>query len=57
LKTAVFVLSVKIHGFPIKNHVIKEKISGSGRTELSTFVVRVTHFTDLEIRKLHFSTF
>ena len=37
--------------------VIQEKISGSGRTELSTFVVRDTHFTDLEIRKLHFSTF
>jgi len=51
------VLSVKIHGFPIKNLVIKEKISGSGRTELSTFVIRVTHFIDLEIRKLHLSTF
>jgi hypothetical protein len=37
--------------------VIQEKISGSGRTELSTFVVRVTHFTDLEIRKLHLSNF
>ena len=34
--------------FSNKNLVIKEKISGSGRTELSTFVVRVTHFTDLE---------
>ena len=31
--------------FSNKNLVIKEKISGSGRTELSTFVVRVTHFT------------
>jgi hypothetical protein len=40
-----------------KNLIIKEKISGSGKTELSTFVVRVTHFTDLEIRKLHLSTF
>jgi hypothetical protein len=36
---------------------IKEKISGSGRTELSIFVVWVAHFTDLEIKKLHFSTF
>jgi hypothetical protein len=40
-----------------ENLVIKEMISGSGRTELSTFVVRVTHFTDLEIRKLHLTTF
>jgi hypothetical protein len=43
--------------FSTKNLVIKEKISGSGRTELSTFVVRVTHLTVLEIRKLHLSTF
>jgi hypothetical protein len=34
--------------FSNKNLVIKEKISGSERTELSTLVVRVTHFTDLE---------
>ena len=37
--------------FSNKNLVLKEKISGSGRTELSTFVLRVTHFTDLDIRK------
>ena len=46
----LYVLSAR---FSNKNLVIKEKIS----VQLSTFVVRVTHFTDLEIRKLHFSTF
>ena len=53
----LYVLSEKNTRFSNKNLVIKEKISGSGRTEFYTFVVRVTHFTDLEIRKLHLSTF
>jgi hypothetical protein len=29
----------------------------SGMTKISLVQCRVTHFTDLEIRKLHFSTF
>jgi hypothetical protein len=43
-----FLGELEKHTVSNKNLVIKEKISGSGRTELSTFVVRVTHFTDLE---------
>jgi hypothetical protein len=38
----------KTFSFIVYFYILKEKISGSGRTELSTFVVRVTHFTDLE---------